>query len=590
MAEPLTITAVDDTWVNIDKPTTNYRGAWWNRVRFAKQRTLLRWAVGDIDSADVATVVLTGRVGSGWQAQTISFAPLLAPFTPGRVTWNNQPAAGSALTFSTTAKAGGGTFSFDLSGIDAPYGWRVTSDTTADKQYFLAAESGKASWEVTVTYAADTDDSVQLRPDGGGSAPSDATWAWDFGDQAEYRIDTFADDETDVVSWTSGWVASPLSQAKPVDLGWVPPASGTTVWWEVTCRTTEGDTSDPSPRAHFIVKPDPTMVVTSPTGPIAEVTPDVIATLSGDTVAQSRVIVTGQKRSDILFNPGVRPGSANLTIPLRNSRKQRILRVDRPGWFRIELWPTTPRATSIGRGPAVTTWIPVEWAAADAAVMAPSDLTITPVDDSGVRQVWRWKRTEAADRWEMAVDGKVFEVVNAADVIIDGTGFYTWTDNGEVPPLRPAMCTVRAIDAGKRSQKSAPYRLQRTVEAVWLLSDDPAVGDIHLSGTDVGGFSRSDARATYTALDGTQTSILYGHPGYVGSFEGYVESVHHGDDVWTMLDRVDALAESKVRTARLVWGSRSMAVEVFDVGWVPADSLLPNNLLHVVRFAFTQVD
>jgi len=223
MAEPLVIRNVDDTYVDSTRPTGNFRGMPRCQVKAGTRRTMIRWSLGDVDSADVTSKVLTAHVGPGWLAQTVTFAPLLSTYTPGKVTWRDgQPDVGPGVAFPVPAKPDGGALTFDLTGLNAPHGFRVTSNTTAEQQYFNSSESGKPSWEVVVSYVEDVDDPSNLRPSGGGAVTPGALWAWDFGDQAEFKLDVFADDDATVPTWSSGWVVSPESVADPVALGFTP--------------------------------------------------------------------------------------------------------------------------------------------------------------------------------------------------------------------------------------------------------------------------------------------------------------------------------------------------------------------------------
>jgi hypothetical protein len=108
----LTITDVGDAWVHSTRPGLNLGSAAWVQVK-SGERLGFVWPplaniVGRTPGRDV-----DGPCGSGARGQTYTFAPITERWSPGRVTWTNQPAVNlaAAVTVTVVALADGGDWS-----------------------------------------------------------------------------------------------------------------------------------------------------------------------------------------------------------------------------------------------------------------------------------------------------------------------------------------------------------------------------------------------------------------------------------------------------------------------------------------------
>jgi hypothetical protein len=173
------------------------------------------------------------------------------------------------------------------------------------------------------------------------------------------------------------------------------------------------------------------------------------------------------------------------------------------------------------------------------------------------------------------------------DELVPDAGRYEWTDSGQVAPTRPHTLEVRAVEGEARSPAADIYDSGTTAKGLWIIPEadiDPIV----LADAAVGGFSRTDYRATYVNSIGEEIDVFYGTPPRTGDLEGIVGG--RDDDLWATLDRVAALRASRNRRAQIVWGSQSEAARVRDIDATSADGMRPNNPRHVVRGSFVGLD
>ena len=115
-----------------------------------------------------------------------------------------------------------------------------------------------------------------------------------------------------------------------------------------------------------------------------------------------------------------------------------------------------------------------------------------------------------------------------------------------------------------------------------------AADPIVLAGTAIESFAQSDRVATYVPLVGPEIDVVYDYEGLKGDFEGVVDS-YGNTDVWAALAQIETLRTSPVRTAQMVWGSKSIRVRIRNPHSVPSPDFLPSNLQHLVRFGFVEV-
>jgi hypothetical protein len=525
-------------------------------------------------------------------------------WSPGRVTWTNKPAVngGAAVTeVVASALPDGGLVEVDVTTILQSvaagtewFGLRIATGSGAAGQAFYSTDSGSPAWELAITLSDVLDQPVDLRPDGGAIPTGEPILAWLFADigggsntqaESQVQVDSPAVSvDPDEVSpdYDSGWVTNVDPQYDLSAVTYTPPASpAQSTFWRVRVRDEDGVISEWSDWADFTVDSLPTLVVDSPTGAFGDPAMTLEAHLTGGTVKSWKAFVTGADRSDVRVETGAQTGDIEWAIPDVNADGRRVLTEDEAGWIYLRVVDTVDRAPAVGRPPYVDVWIPADLTEGGAST-PPTGLTVTQIAAGHPQSQWEWSRAAADVPWLIQVDGVTVKRLEPEDVEETG-GVYTWTDSGEVSPLRPHTLGVRAID-GVDTTAAATQSRAHKVTGVWLL---PAEGDpIQLRGRSVGEFVRTDRVATYAPLKGPEVDVIYDYTGRAGSFSGGIDS---RDDVWNVVDRIEALSTSRRRTARMVWGSQSITVRIADLDVTPDDSMESGNLRHKVRFRFVQV-
>lgn len=608
MAELPAIDKVIDTWVNgqssPDRQSVNYVDA--NHIQLESgERFGFVWPqLPNLAGATIVDAYLVGRSSMALAAQDITVRLVSERYSPGRVNWTNKPSTTASPSATTTiAGTSGAGETVELTGLGPLiqliadgtdwYGFRLTTDETSGPQRFRSTESGNPAWELHITVSDVPEIPSNLRPDGGAVSSATPIVAWDFLDfgedveqaQSRVQVDTptgGADPDEVAPDYDSGWQAN-------VDPEWALSGRHTLTgggphYWRVNTEDGDGNESGWSDWAEFTVAAKPSLVLDAPTGgAIGDPSPTVLAHLSSGTLSHWQAKVTGADRSDVRARTGMQTGAISWQVPTR-FKGRRVIREGKPAWLHVRAWDTEDRAVAVGDSAYVETWVELTFSD-DVGVVAPTGLSVTQAADGDPRHTWSWTCGDVPDAFLIQVDGVTVERIPGDELTPSG-GVYTWTDAGHVPPMRPHTLGVRAANNGNRSTAATTAHAGHTVKGLWLLHDD--IDPVQLSGESVGGWTHSDRVATYAPLNGPEVDVIYGHVGRVGTFEGSVDS--RQDDVWATLDRLHELRTSKVRTVRMVWGSESVNVRLRDVSPTPDDKILPNNLLHVVRFGFVEVD
>lgn len=600
----LLVVEFGDTWVNSGRTGANYGSTNGVQMEATARRIFLLPRLRNISGRTVLDAYLVGHAKGAIAAQTVTVAQVTSRWTPGRLTWADQPTVGVTQAVVLAAAADGAAVTFPglaariqavADGTDW-HGLRLTTDATT-AQVFHSNESGVPAWELHIVLSDAPEQPTNLRPAGGGAVGSvTPIVAWDFIDVGDDSTEQSAS-QVQVDKPAAG--VPPDEVAPDYDSGWQTNTepewalagryAGTGAgphFWRVKVRDADGTESAWSDWASYTFTAMPPLVVDSPTGPFGDPTPTLLASLTGGTVSHWRAYVTGPNRSDVRIRTGLRTGAVNWTVPLRNKDGRRVIREDKPGWLNLRVWPTGTRAIAVGEKPYVETWIALAFNS-DQLKVAPTGLSVVQDVEGEPRLQWQWRHTEVASAYLAQVDGVTVARLEPADITIAG-GVYTWLDSGHVAPLRTHELSVRAVDNNVRSN-AALLSSRHVVKGVWLLPDDPAIKPFVLDGTAVGGFVRNDRRATYEPLAGPPVDIIYDWTGFSGAFEGSIDARDGEDRVWAIVDAINTLGESPVRTARMVWGSQSLTVRIVDPSVTSADDILPNNLNHVVRFGFVQV-
>lgn len=622
MSETLVITDVGDAWINSAKTGENYGDTNAVHVKSGERRGLVKPQLPNIAGRTVLDTFLVGHAAAALAGQTITVAPVTERWQPGRVTWNNPSAGGPTVNggaaVATVIPATDQDEAVTLTGLAAIlqavadgtewHGLRLATSSAATGQRFRSTESGEPAWELHIELADLVVIPDNLRPDGGAIGDTTPVLAWDpIDNQADVlvQVDTptgGADPDEVAPDYDSGWQAH-------VDPEWDLTGEHTLVgagphYWRVFVRDADGVESEASDWAEITVVAKPTIVVDSPTGAFGDPELTVAAHLSSGTLSRWRAFITGRDRSDVRVRTGMQTGPIEWTVPLRApagvSPIQQVLEAELVkagrkviadafnGWLNIRAWDDVDRVVGVGEKPYAEVWVELIQNE-NLGVVAPADLTIAPVPGAEAgdpRRVWSWTRTEVPDAWLVRVAGSTVARLTSDDVTLDA-GTYSWVDSGQILPLRPHTIAVHALEDGDRSAAATLDVEGHVADGVWLIPDDPDIDPVCLAGTAIGGFARADFRATYTTAQGDEVDVLYGTPGRRGQFTGTVDD---RQDVWSALDRITALRESRNRYAQLVWASKSIAVWVRDPDERPAEDILPSNLSHDVSFEFVQVD
>ena len=609
----LVITAVGDADTRSTTPSLNTGSLAWVYVKTGERRAWIRPELGNIAGRTVLDAYLVGRVGPGHVAQTYTVAPVTARWSPGRITDANKPTVNTAAQFTeavASALPDGGLVTFSdpalVSIIQAVadgtewYGLRIVTNSTSTGQKFYATDSGEPAWELHVTLSDAPDQPSDLRPDNGAVKDGEPTLAWAFvdlgGDSTEQahsqvQVDSPAvgvDPDEVSPDYDSGWVANTEPEYDLSAVTYTPPGSPPqSTYWRVRVKDAAGVASEWSDWASFTVAALPTGVLDSPTGAFGDPSPRVLAHLSSGTLTAWTAKVTGPDRSDIRARSELQTGAVDWQVPLRNPDGRRVLTEQETGWLYLRMYDDVDRAIAVGQKAYVDMWVPLDLTE-NGSVTAPTGLSVQQIAPGDPRSEWTWHRTETADAWLIEVDGVTLARLEPEDVAVDA-GIYTWTDRGEVAPLRSHELRVRAVEGADKSPGAVIERTHR-VEGVWLLpeDDDP----IYLAGGEVGDFGSTDNSATYRTLDGTEIDIIYGRGLLTGTFSGGISTeTRSADEVWETLDRIDRLAASTARRVRMVWGSRSILVDLRSPHHAPhvAMHTRPHALPHRAAFGFVQV-
>lgn len=588
MAETQTITTVLDstTWQGMNRPP----GGSNSRVHVSDgvRRGWLMPLVPALAGETVVSVILRGHPDT-IPATTWHLDAVTSKWSAGKITHGNRPTVDATRRASTTTGAmTSGVVEWDITSILADvaagetwWGLRLVSESTTIGSWY-SNDSGRPAWELELTLGEESDAPDNLRPDGGAVSADRPVLAWDTEGQVAFRIDLYADEDTDVASWSSPWVVSPVANyALPAGA----PAGG---WhWTVTKQDADGQELV-SDRASWTVTPWADLIVDSPTGTFGDTSPDLVAHPVSGSVAWWSAMVTGPSRADVRFETGVQPSPIDTTLPEKNRQGRRLFTAGADGWIGLTWSDGVQRATAVGDPAARTVWIPAPLGASG-GVTAPSSLTVTQLAEGDPRLVWQWERTEVADAWRLQVDGRDVRRVTSGECEVSG-GVYTFTDAGEVQPMRPHVLTVVAVESGQASPPSPEFASRHVVTGFWVLHPEKAAPAVVLDDTPFESIGRADQTATYTILNGDEVDVVYGRPGYKGDLKFSVSTAYdrQGDGVWEALDVMDDLVDDLNRTRRIVWGSRTMMARFRSPGHVPAADMLDSNKKHIVIFGIVQ--
>lgn len=603
MTEPLSVTQVGDSWTNESKPGENYGSATWVQLYSGVRRGWLLPRLPVIAGRTVVDAYLVGHSG-GTAAQTLTFYPPTARWSPGRIKGSNQPGVNTSASFTASlpALADGEAFEVHAAGLtsllqsvadgDDWFGLRASTNVTS-MQKFYSSESGQPAWELVIVLSELVDQPTDLRPDGGAVQSASPVLAWgstdiggDAGQQVSSRVqvDTptgSADPDGVAPDYDSGWVANLAQQWSLVGRRTLVGAGPH--FFRVRTRDADNTESDWSDWAEFTVAAMPTLIRDSPVGAFGDITPLISAHLSSGSVRQWKAMVTGPDRATVRAEIGTQTGPISWQVPAKSGGVA-VLREDKAAECYLQVWPEGDWVAAPGSLPYREMWFPLQFNE-NLGVQAPTGLSVTPLAPGDPRMEWSWRRTEDADAWLLQADDVTIVRLDADDVMASG-GYYTWRDRGEVAPMRPRNLSVRAIEGQDRSRPAVLPSHVHNVDGVVLLLDDDSE-PIFIKGKEVAGFVRNDFRSTYVTAEGEEIDITYGMPGRTIPFEGTIDS-YGKQDVWQLIDRIEAAKVSRTRMARVVWGSQTAYGRLRDPDATSHPDIKPSNLKHLVRFNLYQ--
>src|SRR5687768_6276526 len=102
----LVVTNIPDAWLNTDRAGANYGSTNQIQLQASARRGFLLPDLGNILGRTVLDAYLVGHAKE-IDAQTLTVYPVLERWSPGRVTWNNQPAVGTGVGTVVSATADG---------------------------------------------------------------------------------------------------------------------------------------------------------------------------------------------------------------------------------------------------------------------------------------------------------------------------------------------------------------------------------------------------------------------------------------------------------------------------------------------------
>lgn len=541
------------------------------------------WVVSPSPFYDLytSTFNLFNQVTSTGDFETAATGMAGISATVARVTtqaYRGTASLSATATSATTIQAvtsGTGTSAVDV----APStGYAIQAFTKA------AVTSRNANWQYTAYNSGGT--SVTAPTAGAAVADSPSTWV--------NNLATFTTGSTvQFMRLQHAWASAANAEVHYLDRAALVKGGGTDTptFWRVAVKDADGNESEFSDWASYEFVAMPSLIVDSPTGGvIGDPTPTVVAHLTSGTVGKWEAMVTSAFRADIRWRSGVQLGpTISFQIPFSDDDSRRVLIDDKQSWLYLRVYPYGDWVVGAKAPAYQEAWVPITWNDTG-GITAPTALTVAQVVAGEPKCKWQWSRSVIeTDGYIAQVDGVTVARIDAADITTVGGGVYSWTDNGEITPLRPhATLKIRAVESGGRSTAASVANFTHKVKGVWVLPDDTTIAPFMVDGAQLGNAVRTDYRDEQTTSTGRIVDIIYGNPGRVLPFEGSIDARNGATALWTKVAAIEALRDSKIRTGRLVWGSQSAKGRFRDVDVTSDDNLLPNMLQHKVRFSFVE--
>lgn len=527
---------------------------------------------------------------------TLTVRRLTERWGVNRLTWNNQPAAGTVLAQLTQSSAEDG----DEWAIDVTnhmqavsdgavwFGFRVgTTDTTAKALY---TGNGIADYRpsLEVTWSRAPQAPTSLVPSGSQavSIPK-PTLRFDFTDHlgstqlqaVHVQIDPNG-------TWTApAWDSQPVEATEPeLDLGtttYPGLTAGQETRWRVRVQDGSGLWSPWSDVHRFRRDNKGTLSIDNPgVAPndfVSEWTPPIIWSLAGETQRAWQAFITpSDDRTHHLTDTGRTKGTdTSWTVPKGVLEDEEFYRVV------VRIWDTKDRAHTPDDPP---------FTQAERVFQFREDPTVNPVTNLAVENLlprpWvelTWDRATAADRYVIKRDGRVIESdVDPADALVSGTS-YRWVDK-DAAPFRRHTWKVQSVANGKTSG-GPDVSLEVAQQGIWLTDIERDI-DVFIQGNDEGTWAMGEEATTHFPMGGERgVRITQSLRGWEGAISGRLTDAL-GIDVDEWEQRMLRIKSRPGQVCVLSLGNEAFRVVVGNVVTHPTPSV---PITKAVSFEFWQV-
>ena len=593
-----------DTWVESAHPSLEHGDGKYPQVLNGAARVLLFLPLEGIKGKTILSATLTGRVRNAFPAQTLYVEMPTEKWSAAWVNWSKQPAVGTAVVSTTVgALADGAQVSWSIGSLvqsvanGADYfGFRIRTSLAAGGRFY-GFDSGLDSWTLTI----ETSDAPQipttLYPANGAVGLPKWVISTDFtdvGDSTEMasmnvQVSPTANAAT---AWDSGEVATAIPELDLAATSYPGLAANATTQWRARVKDGDGNWSGWSDWVSVTYVPRPSIVLDNPAaGLFGDPSSTISAHLDSGALEAWQIRITeGGDQTRIRYDSHKRNASGTtiaLELPFENADKQRIFKDDGSYWLNVRAWDRLDRLRGgDGDPPYLEVWQQLTFDQ-DAALDPVTSLSTIQVGDTPrVRFVWT-RTAGAGDAWliEDADTKDRVARLDAGDVTNSG-GVFSW-ECDSVPPNTSRTFHVRAIVNSDVAKPGPRSTIRTEVPAVWLLAE---TGDVRIGGSGVGGFKKSDRRASY-ALPGMpfDLDIIGALAGVSGDYAGGVEERPDLPDVDETRRNVDLIRKAPTTTVRLAYGTRNIPVLLRNLSMDESERFELANHRYVVSFFAQQV-
>lgn len=432
------------------------------------------------------------------------------------VTWNNQPAVGTAVAVAQTATVDPTEWILDFTTAaqtlsDAGKGWfgfRLVIDNDATSKIYSSYALEWRPWlEVAVNDA--PEQPTLLVPDGGVVSLLKTWVRCDFTDLAGDQTMSAIQVQLDALAggfgtpdFDSGTVLTDSPQLDLSTTAWAGLTAGSSIYWRARVRDGTNKWSPYSDPAQFTRQNKSTVTITNPpvSGLVTEFTPPITWTFGG-TQTGFRVIVerianvTGLPDTVVHDSEFISGTALSYTLPvgvLTEDGQSYRVRVRVHDQYDRENLPGDPPYVEATRTFTVTTG-----ATTPVSSLAAVGQTVYGEKSPFVKLTWT--RATMPDSYTIKRDGKVVDAdIDPAELLVSGTN-YAWTDYGARPNVSHTW-KVQANVTGVNSTDVSVVTSVVDVPGVWLYDND-LENMILITGTDPGTWEMPENAAEHQVVN-----------------------------------------------------------------------------------------